>query len=262
MGAISGTFPFGEPLSPVVQLDRGPKDVFVLGVYSSAVHARWIGPNGKTRVMALAVANEPRIFWAGEGAAEIIARISVPREAGSLVPAKPDFNGPSGRALDERILKPLGLDRSRVWCADLVTHSCLNPQQGKAVRERYTPLARKHGWPPVDMPSVPKALADDERRGELVAELRESGAKTMVLLGDQPVKWFLRAFDDRWKRLSDFGVTPETYGRLHEVGIAGVEYRVLPVAHPRQIAQLGRSSRRWHELHEAWISMQEAESRT
>ena len=35
----SGSFPFGEPLRPVVQLDRGPKDVFVLGVYSSAVHA-------------------------------------------------------------------------------------------------------------------------------------------------------------------------------------------------------------------------------
>ena len=29
-----GAFPFGEPLRPVVQLDRGPKDVFVLGVYS------------------------------------------------------------------------------------------------------------------------------------------------------------------------------------------------------------------------------------
>ena len=48
--SVSGTFPFGEPLRPVVQLDRGPKDVFVLGVFSNAVHARWIGPDGKTRI--------------------------------------------------------------------------------------------------------------------------------------------------------------------------------------------------------------------
>ncbi len=58
MSSATGTFPFGEPLRPVVQLDRGPKDVLVLGVYSSAVHARWIGPDGKTRVRALAVGNE------------------------------------------------------------------------------------------------------------------------------------------------------------------------------------------------------------
>ena len=43
MQLVRGTFPFGEPLRPVVQIDRGPKDVFVLGVYSSAVHARWVG---------------------------------------------------------------------------------------------------------------------------------------------------------------------------------------------------------------------------
>ena len=147
MAAVSGTFPFGAPLHPVVQLDRGPKDVFVLGVYSSAVHARWIGPDGRTRIRALAVANEPRIFWTGEGAAEMVARIPVPPEAGRLEPADPQFNGPSGRALGERILQPLSLDRSRVWCADLVTHSCQNPGQAQAVRERYAPPADKHGWP-------------------------------------------------------------------------------------------------------------------
>ena len=34
-------FPFGETVHPLVQQDRGPKKVFVLGVYASAVHARW-----------------------------------------------------------------------------------------------------------------------------------------------------------------------------------------------------------------------------
>ena len=107
-------FPFGQPLRTVQQEDRTPKRVFVLGVYASAVHARWIGPDGKDVVKALAVASEPCIFWRGDrGEAErIIKTIPVPRALGQLVPADEQFNGPSGRTLDQYILEPLGLKRS------------------------------------------------------------------------------------------------------------------------------------------------------
>ena len=51
-------YPFGEIVHPLVQQDRTPKKVFVLGVYASAVHARWkIG--SKTICPAMAVASEP-----------------------------------------------------------------------------------------------------------------------------------------------------------------------------------------------------------
>jgi hypothetical protein len=40
-------FPFGEPLRVVAQQDRTPKKVFVLGVYASAVHAKWVFPEGR-----------------------------------------------------------------------------------------------------------------------------------------------------------------------------------------------------------------------
>jgi len=63
-----GHFPSGQPILPVRQADRSPKRVFVLGVYASAVHARWISPEGRTRIAALAVASEPEIFWPGLGA--------------------------------------------------------------------------------------------------------------------------------------------------------------------------------------------------
>lgn len=53
------TFPFGQQVKKLIQEDRSPKSVFVLGVYASAVHARWIAPDGKTTVVtALAVASE------------------------------------------------------------------------------------------------------------------------------------------------------------------------------------------------------------
>ena len=50
-------YPFGETLHPLVQQDRSPKKVFVLGVYASAVHARWKKDNSVI-CQALAVASE------------------------------------------------------------------------------------------------------------------------------------------------------------------------------------------------------------
>ena len=140
MSAI-GRSPFGEPVRPVRQADRGPKGVFVLGVYASAVHARWVGPEEKVRFGALAVASQPEIFWRGGGAEEIVSRVSVPRGAVRLVPARPQLNGPSGRALDELFLEPLGLARHNVRLCDLVPHSCMNHRRERVIGERYLPEA-------------------------------------------------------------------------------------------------------------------------
>jgi len=60
-------FPFGTPVCILRQEDRSGKKVFVLGVYASAVHEKWIGHDLKVRVHALAVASEPEIFWIGDG---------------------------------------------------------------------------------------------------------------------------------------------------------------------------------------------------
>jgi hypothetical protein len=54
---------------------------------------------------------------------------------------------------------------------------------------------------------------------------------------------------DTWKRLSDF---PE-YGQLYPVEINGRTVEILPLAHPRQMAKLGRSSQKWYDLHQAWL---------
>jgi len=110
-----GIFPFGEKVKPVEQVDRSPKKVFVLGVYASAVHARWLGTDGKVCVSALAVASEPEIFWRGDGAKSIVDGIPIPAPFGKLVPAAAQLNGRSGRSLDDEYLAPLGFDRSDVW---------------------------------------------------------------------------------------------------------------------------------------------------
>ena len=110
-----GIFPFGQEVKKVEQDERTPKQAFVLGVYASAIHARWENSLGKTLIKALAVASEPYIFWRGEKAEEKIREIQIPHELGKLVAAEKQFNGPSGIALDELILKPLGLARTDTW---------------------------------------------------------------------------------------------------------------------------------------------------
>lgn len=249
---ITGAYPFGSPLRPLVQADQTPKKVFVLGVYASAVHAKWIDANGRLLVRALAVASEPCIFWDGSGANTIIDAIKVPAAAGRLEPADAGFNGPSGRSLDNDFLGPLGVFRNDAWLCDLVPHTCLNPSQLGAIKRAYVPKAASFGLPKVDLPPVPKEFADKPRREEVLAEVVAAEPEVIVLLGDQPIRNWLRHYDKRWSRLSGFGCEPETYGRLHNADIAGKSYQVLPVAHPRQVSGLGMHSTKWRELHDQW----------
>ena len=97
------TFPFGKQLTKVEQKDKTPKKAFVLGVYASAVHAKWIDKNGKQKVLALAIASEPEIFWTGSNAEQIIASINIPSELGKLTTTNKNLNGPSGRVIGRKV---------------------------------------------------------------------------------------------------------------------------------------------------------------
>jgi hypothetical protein len=248
-------FPFGQPLRLVKQQDRTPKKVFVLGVYASAVHAKWFSQEGKLLCQALAVASEPEIFWKGENAAEIISKISIPPEAGYLEPAEETFNGPSGKALNELYLAPLGLSRSDVWLCDLVPHSFMNQGQKNAITNHYVPLCEKYSLTAASIPEEPSDLVDPNRRNEILAEFEESKAETIILLGDDPIKWFLSFVSDcTEKRLSEFGENTETYGLQHSVSINGKTYTVIPLTHVRQGGALGTHSDKWEQLHNNWVA--------
>lgn len=243
-------YPFGEPLKRLVQGDRSEKRVFVLGVYASAVHARWTNPNGKILVHALAVASEPVIFWAGSGADDVVARIKVPEAAGRLEAAAPSFNGPSGRSLDANYLGPLGVDRTSAWLCDLVPHTCLNERQVEAIAGAYTPVAKKFGLPPVTLPPVPTTFADEARMAEVLTEIRQANPEVIVLLGDQPIRHLMKSAGDPRRRLAEFG----TYGQLHAIQLGGVRRQVLPLAHPRQVSGLGSHSASWRDAHAKWVT--------
>ncbi len=250
MSAI-GVFPFGQPILLVAQKDRKPKRVFILGVYASAVHACWVGPDGKPLIAAIGVASEPEIFWRGDGVEAILSRISVPREAGHLEPASKKLNGPSGVALDELFLAPLGLTREETWLCDLVPHSCMNPRQKIAIQDRYLPFVRKSLLPKPSWGQVPQQLASESRRSEIVAEVLKSKASVIITLGDQPLRWFTRHFGSR-VRLATYGTRSVDYGRLYPIDIGGNKLSLLPLVHPRQAAGLGAHSTTWLDAHKLW----------
>lgn len=248
-------FPFGQGLHPVVQTDTSPKKIFIIGVYASAVHARWIDNDGKQLVAALAVASEPEIFWTGHEAQQQIDKIKIPEEAGKLVPTAKNLNGPSGRALDELYLEPLGLTRKDTWLCDIIPESRLNPNQKKVIEKKYNPIREKFNLLEVTIPAFRQSeLNSEKRRDEILEELIKSQAETLILLGDLPIKYFLNYFSDiKYKNLAAFGETPKSYGQVHEIKIAGKLFRVIPLCHPRQAQRLGASSKRWYELHRGWV---------
>lgn len=249
-------FPFGERLTKVQQADKTPKKAFVLGVYASAVHAKWVDRNGKQKVTALAIASEPEIFWTGTDAEKIISAIKIPDELGKLlIPTDKNLNGPSGVVLDKKILAPLRLDRTSTWLCDLLPESRVNEQQRKAIDKHYTAeIIREFNLPQATVPNFNKAeLNSKQRREEILYELEKSQADTLILLGDLPLYWFLRFHDKRFSKLSLFGETIESYGKPIETKINNKNYNIIPLCHPRQVGRLGSSNAKWGMLHDHWV---------
>lgn len=246
-------YPFGQVVRPVVQQDRTPKKVFVLGVYASAVHARW-KQGSKVMCQALAVASEPRIFWDGniDEAKEIIGKIDIPKELGTLEPAGSHLNGPSARVLDEHILATLGFQRKDAWLCDLLPETRLNKSQVDVIEERYNPQIEKYGLNKVTVPKRPNVFCDKERCKEIIAELKESQAKMLILLGDIPISQFLnRVADVPYTTLQEY-TDLYGYGNATEAIIDGQKIEVLPLAHPRQIGALGAHNEKWNLQHQKW----------
>jgi len=247
-------FPFGKPLQQVKQKDQTPKEVFVLGVYASAVHARWLDSRNKQIVAALAVASEPEIFWRGEDADKIINEINIPTEIGHLEPAARNLNGPSGNVLDNLILAPLGYKRENSWLCDLLPESRVNKKQRLVIDKFYKQVINKYNLPEATIPDFDNSELDSlERREEILLELEASNAKTIILLGDLPIQKFIKYHDKRYSRLADFGETIDLYGKSHEIEINNKKYSVIPLCHPRQAGKLGASSTKWGELHDNWV---------
>lgn len=242
-------FPFGCQYHPTLpqRPTEGNAAVFVVGVYASAIHAAWYGPDGRQLCQALAVAPEPWSFWDGDDAEDRVYEVTarVPPEAGRLKPTRLRFNGPSGRALKIHYQEPLG--SPACWITDLHPGYYLSQGNAVAIERHYKPLAEKLGLPESDLPPRPgKVWPDQVRLNELEQEFLESGAGIVVTLGNEPIPVL---FEGRSAQLN-----MDDYGRLEERRFLGrYTVQALHLVHPRQTGGLGRSSEMWGRVHADWV---------
>ena len=243
-------FPFGRPHRRTPpHRPEGKAVAFLVGVYSSAIHAAWYGPDGRRLCQALAVDIEPHSFWNGSDADHRVREIAsgVPREAGRLEPADPKFNGPSGVTVDQLYFVPLGLRRQDCWLTDLHDQYYLSPGNAAAIKKHYDPMAVRLGLPQANLPKRPSTVsADKSRLAQLEAEFVESGAELIITLGNEPLATL---FPGGPRKLEVQG-----YGERRDALFLGQHpVAAIHLCHPRQAGGLGQSTLRWTQAHADWV---------
>jgi hypothetical protein len=239
-----GVLPLWPASRPVTWRQPGPKPVLIIGVYPSAVHARWIGPDAKG-IRALAVADEPEPFWTGDGAETTVATVAatVPAEAGRIELAK-GHNGRSGRALDKLMLEPLALTRDKIRVADIDNRYMANLGQQDAVAHNYVPLVERGILPPATWrPRRAITRVPSDRSPALADEVAEADPAWIITLGDEP----LRSLDLE-------PLTRASYGTPLPAVVLGNNVQLLRLVHTRQQAGHGPSSSDWAEAHRQWCT--------
>lgn len=273
-------FPFGRPST--ARPPRRPDEqasLFVLGVYPSALHVRWTPPEWARSqldigtIAALAVDDEPVVFWDGADAAERVAlwRRNVDfvagDERGEWGYVSASGNGTSGASVAERILEPLRVDPATAWFSDVVDRYFVKSggakrQQGDAIAQDYEPFAKAAGLQSARLPPRPRVdalvqLAIDEHAIRLRHELAEAAAPVVVTLGEEARRVLLAIADEasgpptepleRRRMAGDGG---DRYGAPGSLAIADQDMSWLALVHP------GQRSPFWVNLHNAWIERQ------
>jgi hypothetical protein len=272
------TYPFGRPsTSRPPRKPQGRAGVFVVGAYPSALHVRWTPPAwarselGVSTVGALAVDDEPIVFWDGADAEERVAqwrrdvqfRTGDERDTWGWVHAA--SNGTSGQRVVDQVLVPLGVSADETWFSDVVDRFFIKFGHGKrgqadAIAAGYAPFAAAAGLPKAKLPTRPKPaalveLAVRDHAQRLVAELAEAASSVVVTLGEE-ARQVLLALADAAEgpptqplegRLFQ-GDAQVAYGEAGEARVGNLTFRWHALKHP------GQRTEPWPTLHEAWVA--------
>lgn len=252
---VVGTFPFGIPLRRTPpQTPSEPTRALIVGVYPSALHATWLGPEGKVRCRAMAVGTEPHSFWNGRDAGARLQEIQecVPERLGNLELPRGNYNGCSGQTLESDYLVPLQLKHEECWVTDLHDTYFVSPGNAKTITKQYTQhAAQVEGMPPVRFPEKPRLDRPTEARlHTLKNEFKQAAPEWVITLGNDPIG---PIFDGHSGPLD-----LQRYGKPFEAEVFGRRVKALCLCHPRQAARLGLSSRRWFDAHGLWRGEVEA----
>jgi hypothetical protein len=278
--ADSYRFPFGDPSTPrPPRRPGGACKAFVLGVYPSAIHVRWDLPAWAHAecglvVGALAIADEPTVFWDGDSDRELVAawkeRVGFREgnERGEWGHVRGVGNGTSGRPVRDGVLDALRVDVADTWFTDAINEfyvkrgGAKTRQQGDVLDDVYAPFAAKVGLNPANLPARPTPaalvrLAVSDHRDRLRQELADAGSPVVITLGEEARQVLAGIADDiagpPTSTLSRNTIVEVAYGEPGTVTIDGTRVVWYAVAHP------GNRDTYWRGLHDAWQQRRRAD---
>jgi hypothetical protein len=232
-------FLFGRPVLQAKPIANGPRRVFVLGAYPSALHVRWFSPQNDCLIQAVAVDNEPEPFWNGKDEHERIEdwrrQVKFRDNWGRVEPCG-KLNGSSGDWVETQVLGALGIGREEAWITD-----CLDTYfESKAAAQRLDSesivsllgklgiQARSHEPHPSESKIVQLSVASHQRR--LLAEVATARPECVVTLGNAALRVFANLVGSHSPSINKLSVNG--YGMPVIAQIDGRGFEWIPLAHP------------------------------
>lgn len=245
-------YPFGLPV--VRRVPRRPASgtaaLFVLGVSPGALQIRWQRPDGVV-AEALAVADEPTVFWDGADAGKRVSRwkerVGWRPAWGSVNPA--GTNGGAGKHVNDHVLGAFGLTPDDVWFTDCLPTYSVKPGKNSQL-DVYHPFAATQDPPLPDAelplrpsPSQLVSNAVTEEGVELRKQLLEADAPAVVTLGQEAAD-VLAALTGADRVV----LAPDAdYGREHEIAFDGHKLRWTALTDPANHGDV------WQQCHARWV---------
>ena len=241
-------FPFGAPVRDCGVEMPGPVDTFILGAYPSALHVEWAAPNGVS-IVALAVDNEPSVFWDGHDAAQRVEEWkSAVRFDAAWGSVRASGNGSSGAWVNDKILRPLEqAGSSSYFITDCLPTYRMSKGGQDAIESRYHPFANDNDLPRAVLathPSEGQIVSEtlNEQRDRLATQIAAARPDRLVTLGDAAARVVAKMAD--WGGTGK--VSDGVYGEPRRIRVVDTEVSWYALVHPAARGD-------WQPAHQSWL---------
>jgi hypothetical protein len=88
-----------------------------------------------------------------------------------------------------------------------------------------------------------------KRIREIIEEIFQSRSEFLITLGEQPLKWFLKSFNQEIGNL----LNTKDYGTIKEAKLESIHLNLIPLFNPRQLLKEKNRESRVGLLHYDWM---------
>lgn len=247
-------FPFGLPVTERKPFIFEPRLAYILGAYPSALHVRWVPPSPYRVIKAIAVDDEPETFWNGQAEEGLIEAwkesVHFDPDWGEIFTAG-RLNGSSGLWVDEKVLKPLGLERGKsVWLSDCLETYRLSSKLLRRLEDTYTPFAEEMDLPEYNLqphPSEEEIVCEalEDQLDRICEELEEAKPSIIITLGNAALRVMRQILGTQ--SIPEKLVPSEAlYGKPVDIAALGGKEILLCLAHPA-------APKQYQIVHDGWI---------